>query len=154
MAQLRRDRVPQCAVAQIHEQGVQRRVPPVRHDGQPARDLRAGQHRGVRQLTDPIVRHINLIDVSLQGSTPGKVRGKCSLAVYQIDGPDEKLLARLLVYAEDDRGNDRTRFPTRPRGGRRGRGATEARRPPFISTPRSRRLRPRRDVRALGLLPG
>jgi hypothetical protein len=68
----------------------------------------------VRQLTDPIVRHINLIDVSLQGWPPGKVRGKCSLAVYQTDGPDEKLLAQLLAYAGDNRENYRTRFSTRP----------------------------------------
>ena len=41
-------------------------------------------------------RTTNLIDASLQGWTPGKVRGKCSPAVYRIDGPDEKLLAQLL----------------------------------------------------------
>ena len=46
------------------------------------------------------------------------------------------------------------RYRSRPSRWSPGRGSTGARRPPFISTPRSRRLRPRRDVRALGLLPG
>ena len=43
----------------------------------------------------------------MQGWTPGKVRGKCSPAVYRIDRPDETLLAQLLVYTGDDRENDR-----------------------------------------------
>ena len=46
-------------------------------------------------MTDPTFPYTNLIDASLQGWTPGKVRGKCSPAVYRIDGPDEKLLAQL-----------------------------------------------------------
>jgi hypothetical protein len=58
-------------------------------------------------MTDPIVPYINLIDASLQGWTLGKVRGKCSPALYRVDGPDEKLLAQLLVYTGDDRENDR-----------------------------------------------
>jgi hypothetical protein len=48
-------------------------------------------------MTDSTMPYTNLIDASLQGWTPGDVRGKCSPAVYRIDGPDEKQLAQLLL---------------------------------------------------------
>ena len=35
-------------------------------------------------MTGPTMPYTNLIDASLQGWTPGKVRGKCSPAVYRI----------------------------------------------------------------------